>query len=472
MLRGIHTTIRERGLIRPGDRVIAAVSGGADSMALLHALWYFRRTFRFRLAAVHVHHGLRGKDADRDADFVAARCAELAIPCFMERVDVWQNKVQRGGSIEMTARELRHDVFQRVLAAWPGDLIATAHHRDDQLETMVMRLFGGTGLEGVGGMAYRAEPRNGLPVIRPMLDIPKADIRAFLARYRLAWREDRTNTDTRMVRNALRHDVLPAVAKVFPSFPSALIRFGALVREEHQVLEARTKMLVRRLCARGKDRAMSRQAWVRLGSADQRRVLRLWLIRSGISARWLRYDAVERMRGAVAAGASGQVGLPDHARLVWRDGFIRVERGVGQAPAIRGIRRLKTPGVTHLPEVGLVVRVRPDRGYKKTPGCTGQYPAVVYLCRSETQTPVLEIRSRQEGDRLQPVGMKGHVSVKEHLINAKIPASEREAIPVLVANGQVVWVAGYRVARNWAVHSPSALSWRIEIFRSGKKPGR
>ena len=463
MLRRIVQTIAERDLIRPGDHIVAGCSGGADSVALVHALWFLQTRLNFHLSVAHLHHGLRGKSADADARLVDALCARLGLPLIMEKVSVRAVKAQRGGSVEMAARAARHDFFRRVLEQTGADAIALAHHRNDQAETVLMRLLSGSGLEGLGAMDYRAEPSPGVTVIRPLLDATRDQITAFLTKHKLAWREDATNRDPAMLRNRIRHRILPSLAREgFPQVVNALARLSDVVREETNLASAQTRR--RRLPGHGDPLPVKRLASVSI--AEQRRFIRAWLADVPSGARALDFQTTEKIRALVRDGATGTVPMGRGAS-VSRVGEALVFR-IAASPALRAPApltpvALAVPGVTDVPGTPWSVCVTATRGFRRSAVSVGTIPCEVYLRREAGKTPPLMIRARRPGDRFTPTGMPGTVTLKDLFIDHKIPVSQRSLVPVLVAGDDVVWVAGHRVDARWAVPGGNAPSWRVRI---------
>ncbi|HMO03481.1 MAG TPA: tRNA lysidine(34) synthetase TilS [Kiritimatiellia bacterium] len=463
MLRRIDQTIRDRALLHRGQHVVVGCSGGADSIALLHALWFLRDRWQLRLTVAHLHHGLRGADADADANFVRDLCARRGLPLLLERIalpDVLA--VSPGQSMEMAARAARHAFFLRALRETGADAVALAHHRDDQAETVLMRLLGGAGLDGLAGMAYRAEPQPGLIIIRPMLDMSRAEARAFLHRHHLTWRDDASNTDLAILRNRVRHRLLPMLAaEGFPGAVAALVRLADIAREEHAgALAWRMQQKIPR-----RDQPLPWRGWSKRPVAEQRRRLRAWLQGGESLVRAVDFRRIEAIR-RLAAGLDrapvriAGVGWVDRERdrLIVRNTI--APKGPGAWPEVS----LAVPGMTRVPGRPWQIRIEATTGFRKIRGAgLGVLPAEAYLARRAGEGAAWILRARRPGERIAPTGLAGSVALKELFINHKIPVAERDGVPVLVIGPDVAWVAGYRVARHHAVPGPDAPSWHIRI---------
>jgi tRNA(Ile)-lysidine synthase len=319
MLETLERTIETRALWKRGAKIILGVSGGADSMAMLHALASLRDEWNLKLRVAHVHHGLRGRAADADARLVEKTSRKLGIPFHTIRADVKKISTNKKISVEMAAREARHDFFRKLAKKYRA-VVATAHTRDDQAETVLLRLLRGSGADGLGGIEYKTKVR-GLPLVRPMLDVSHETAVNFLRARKLKWREDASNDDEAMKRNRVRHELLPLLERKFnPRIRDVLARTAALLRAD-------SEFLVRLSGAELKsriDRGGSLRHRDPPDAAIWRRVLYRWLLcRAGVTPDRLDFDLVSRVEALALRG--GAITLPgnialrsDHERLFFR----------------------------------------------------------------------------------------------------------------------------------------------------------
>jgi tRNA(Ile)-lysidine synthase len=229
----IRQAIRRYGLLRPGDAVVVAVSGGPDSVALLHGLALLARREGWKLQAAHLHHGIRGADADADEDLVRTLSARLGVPLSLRRLDP---EHLRGASLEARARRVRYAFLHEVARRTGASRIATGHTRDDQAETVLLRLLRGSGARGLAGIRPRREDG----VVRPLILASRAEVIEFLARGGVAFREDATNRDPRFLRNRVRHEVLPLLRALSPRIEERLASLADSLRADADWIETST----------------------------------------------------------------------------------------------------------------------------------------------------------------------------------------------------------------------------------------
>ncbi len=423
-------------MLRGGETVLAAVSGGADSVALLDVLRALAPGLGLALHAVHVDHGLRPESA-ADAAFVTDLCRAWGIPLHVERVEV--ARAGTGGEwngLEVAARRARYAAFRSAAAAAGAGCVATGHSADDQAETVVMRLLDGAGPRGLGGIA----PIRG-SYIRPLLETRRHVIEAHLLARGIGWREDDSNADPRFLRNRIRHDVLPfLVARWDADAVEWLNRGAARARAVEGALETQARAIVTAL-----GRPVSGALVLPARELER--------LPGELAAQVLR-AAAAGLGGGGAQRAAGERALrrllePGRSRAA-RLGRVRCERSgpwvrVGGAPdaALRE-RVWQVPGELALPELGtrLSARcvVRPA-GWEPTRDPTrAEFDADRVPAR-------LTVRARRAGDRFLPWGGPGERRLKTFLIDAGVPRWERSRIPLLEADGEIIWVAGLRRGR-------------------------
>lgn len=457
----VDATLRGKQLLDGVRTLVIGLSGGSDSTALLYVLHYLRNRFDIQLVVAHLHHGLRGREADRDAAFVAELAGALGLPLASAKVDVRARARAESQSPEEAARRARHIFFRDVCRRRHAQAVALAHTADDQAETLLLKLCRGAGPEGLGGMAYRNNV-SGLTLIRPLLDERRDTLRAFLSSHGLSWREDRSNTDRQYLRNRVRHDVLPVLqTQLNPGIVDTLCRTAQWMRDENHWMQSGAEAL-RPAVKTADPTELKRQPMAALPPAIQRRIVRQWVREASGGAVELNAHETEQLLELMANGGGTRRLLPTAG------GEIRVEydrvryrHRKTPAPPLPAIEL--SEGEQVWPAWGLRTRLIQTTGYRKSPpGRPGDLPAEAYLRADRIQQPLI-LRPPRPGDRIQPTGLKGTRRLKELFIDTKAPARLRPRIPVLTHGQQVVWVPGYRVDRQYAVPDRKSPSWRVQL---------
>jgi tRNA(Ile)-lysidine synthase len=404
------------GRLTPGARVCVGLSGGVDSVALLHALRRLAQVgeLTVALSAVHVHHGISAR-ADRWADFCRDYCQQLDVPLLVVEVDVPRDS---GEGLEGAARRLRHGVFADIAADW----LALAHHRDDQAETVLLNLFRGAGVSGAAGMLAERSQAQGPSLVRPLLDVPRVAVEAYARRHGLAWIDDESNDDRHFRRNFLRHDVMPLLEQKFPGASASLARAAAHFAEAATLLDdlaAIDRDLV--VAASGR---MALRAFNGLSPARARNLLRYAWGAAGFRApdtRWID----EALKQLATAGSLSEI------RLATADGELHVYRGELHIVPLRpapSAEPLLWSGQDALPWAdGRVCFVEVSGQGLRRDALLGK-PA--QLC------------SRQGGERLQPDPRRPRRTLRNLLQESAVPPWERARLPLLWVDGRLAWVGG------------------------------
>lgn len=427
----VLATIRRHGLLHGGETVLVAVSGGADSAALLDLLHELAPVLRLSLHVAHVHHGLR-PEAEADADFVGRLCERLAVPCHLERVAVRREPPWEG--LEAEARRARYAALLARARAVGAHRVATGHTADDQAETVLMRLLQGTGPRGLAGIA----PARG-PLIRPLLETRRLEIERHLRQRGLDWVEDPSNRDPRFLRNRIRHEILPFLGEVWgPEIIDSLCRSAAMARRWVVDLEQRARVELDRLADRGPLGFVFPVADLR-ALPDELAFQVLLLAASELGeARPLRGAAQRSLRRFVKPAAG---------RRSVRLGSLAIELSgrrlrVGPARlAALFTRQWKVPGIVELGEVGLRLEAR---YFERPAGYAPPRERERVAFDAEALPATLLVRPRRAGDRFLPFGGVGERRLKSFLIDAAVPRWERPRLPLLEARGEIVWIAGLR----------------------------
>ena len=320
-------------LLRAGERICVAVSGGADSVALLLALSEANRakeSLGVVLSAAHVHHGLRGPEADADERFVRDLCERLEVPLVVKHVDVAARQEAEREGMEEAARELRYQLFRELMNSGRADVVVTAHTLDDQAETVVMKLLRGAWTEGIGGIAPIVEctgPGRGR-IVRPMLGVRRLEVEAYLRDRAQTWREDATNRDLSLMRNRVRHELMPMLRGFNPGIDAALARLAEIARDEEsfwqtEIARVLPQVLLPGKPVRGGGRAVST---VTGNSSCAVEVERLRSMAPALRRRIVR---------AAARSIGCRISAPETAKLLALAGLGEVDPPVAARPGVR-----------------------------------------------------------------------------------------------------------------------------------------
>lgn len=445
MKKEVLNYIKLHQMLKAGDRVIVAVSGGADSVCLLHILDKLKEELGLELFAVHVHHGLRGEEADRDARWTEEFCKGLGISCAVVRCDAGRYAADHGLSVEEAGRALRYEAFEREAEQNGAEKIAVAHHRDDNAETILHNLFRGSGLKGLGGIA----PVRG-KIIRPLLDTGRDEILSYLQSQGLKYCEDSTNFGTEYTRNKLRNQIIPMVVRdINPGAVGNILHAGSLMAQANAYLERTAKELLKAHEKREEGRIGLSAGFLKTQDA----ILQTYLIglmmkeicRSGkdITARH-----IEQVQGMIGKPVGRRLDLPYGLAAVrtyedlWigrRDLLFRADDS--------SAAELPIPVFTVFPrKKGVEI---PRNEYTKW----FDYDKI----RS-----TLSVRTRQPGDYLT-LAAGGRKTIKSYMIDEKIAREKRDSIPLLVEGNHVIWMIGYRISEYYKVTDQTQMILQVHV---------
>ncbi len=472
LIARVRLFIREHDLLRPESRVALAVSGGSDSMALLHILQALSRAGDLEIAGViHFNHQLRPTAVAHER-FVALAAASCGIPFLCGREDVAARRAREGGSIEKAARRARYAFFEKARHELRADAVALGHTRDDQAETLLLRLLRGAGPRGLAGM----RPRQG-DIVRPLLDCRRAELRSWLARREpdpsARWVEDESNEDVSIPRNRIRRELLPRLADRFNArIVDVLAREAALQRDVWTwmqeagaaYLSGEGALNVSRL--RRAPPALRRLVvWQRLSDAAGGReissdhvsaVVRLIESRDGADGRAVDVPGIRVER------AGDTVVLSVESRKA------EDTQGPASNPANQFSYPLSIPGEVLIHETGAVISAEPLPAVEPGRSAAAGNCAVAHV-RLDVVTPTLVVRNRRPGDRFRPVGLCGSKKIQDLFVDLKVPRAERDKVPLVIdESGRIVWVAGYGIDERFRVTDPSQAVLVLRLTRASR----
>jgi tRNA(Ile)-lysidine synthase len=440
MIEEVRRQMLAYRLTTPGAGVLVAVSGGADSVALLHVLRALHKELDVRLCAAHLDHALRDESGD-EADFVQRLCADWAVPLISRRVAVRDTLAPGIGGLEQAARQVRRHFLHKTMQEAQCQLIALGHHRGDQAETFLQRLLRGAGPGGLAAMQPRTDR-----FIRPLLSVARSDILAYLGRHNLTWVEDASNQDLSLTRNRIRHELLPQLATFNPRIEEHLGRLAARFALEEDFWQS---LLAQPTLCDGE---------VRLPAE------KISSLHPALRDRTLR-QAIQSVRGNLRGIEEKHVDAV--VDLLQRDGG---EQKVCHLPGLwaartRDVLRLRSapPGEGH--SFHIIIE---GPGTYALPGGRCLHVQVVSAPLAQDNRQVefsmasvqfpLVLRSRLPGDRICLAGLDGHKKIKKIFIELGVPREERSSIPILAQGNEILWLAGLR---RCVKHQPGSSEGKI-----------
>jgi len=450
-------TIRTYGMISRGDRVVVAVSGGPDSVALMSLLVELRRRLGIRLHAAHLDHGLRGDDSRADARYTRRLVRRLGLEVTVERVRIPPHP---DGGLEEAARKVRYDFLERVATEQQARRIATGHTADDQAETVLMRLIRGAGSEGLAGI-----PPVRSRIIRPLIEVRRKQIERYLRRRRLRPRQDKTNLHLDRLRNRVRWKLIPLLEDQYqPGIVEILNRIGRLESEERDYFRNRAE---KELSARSRELSKGKIMLDLSGFENYFKIGEKYLFRELIGRLKGDLKGIESLHLEQLTELAGK-GSPG-SRLTLPGG-IMVERARNGLIFVRGTatpfcQEVTLPGRSRLRGPGLVLRSRLIEKGPRFRLPAGQNACRAFFDWSRLRGPFV-LRSRRPGDRFHPLGSKGSCKLSDFFIDRKIPRALRDDVPLLAGRDGIIWVVGGEIGEHFKVSESTVTVLSARCTRS------
>lgn len=474
MIQKVKNTLLENAMAEPGHRILVGVSGGPDSVALLHALLELGYANDSGLGIAHVHHGMRGQSADRDAAFVESLAKNRNLPYHEKRVNLDDIRKKTGISLEEAGRNARYGFFEDIADRRSYDRIAVGHHLDDDAELILMNILRGSGPTGMAGIP----PVRGR-IVRPLIHCRREDIRLFLKSCNIAYVHDKTNDNIRFRRNHIRHCLIPSLVYYNPRVAESLHKLGQISAAEEQWIDRLISPVFETAVSdRGKDhlvldlRAISAQH-----PAAKRRIARKAVLEVKGNLRRIGLRHIDEILGLMEQSESdgsllyGATDLPESLRATRTGDFLAFRLHPATAGGRAENSRFSVPpfsyavmekqaasGRMDIPEAGVLLEFSRLAASNLNGLPAGDSAAVNW----EMLEFPLVIRNVRPGDRFIPLGMKQSQKLKKFFINNKIPRERRSRIPILISGGRVVWVAGFRIDERFKITRGTETVLRIK----------
>ena len=466
-------TISFGHLFEPGERVVVAVSGGGDSVAMLFCLANLAQLLDLSLHVAHVHHGLRGLEADADALLVQAHASQLGLPFTLQRVDVAHHRTAGHTSLQDAARRARYQALRSLCAEIGATAVATAHTHDDQAETVLMHLLRGSGLTGISGMRERQGD-----LVRPFLRVSHERALAYCHDRRVEWHDDRSNSSFKYRRNAVRHVLMPALEAFNPRVRDALVRLADSAALDAAFLDGEAqRALATILLSAAEDGAEAPALAVdRAGYAALPAALRLQVLRKMISAlvhgtHGVTHEHLLQLDHLVLHVVGGSdASLPHRLRAECTETrfVLGVGRNAGPVDVSVAAVPLEVPGTARFGDWVIESRIEPipRDGLRSMAFEDDRFTA---WCACDAARD-LSVRTRLKGDRVRPFGMAGTRKLQDVFVDRKVPRAERDETPLVVSGTTILWVVGVLVSEETRIGGEAADGLVLRARRVAKTP--
>ncbi len=458
--------IRQQNLILANDKLLVAVSGGADSVCLLHILAHHRDDLGVELHAAHLNHRLRGTESDADAGCVSDLTHKLGVPATVGRRDVAAYHDRKGSSLEEAAREVRYGFLAEVAKKVGASKVLTGHTCDDHIETILLHLLRGAGTAGLRGLQSRSalpggDKSNRLEVVRPLLEITRQETLSYCRRHRLSPRSDSSNESSSFLRNRVRLELLPLLRSYNPGIDKVLLRLADIAGDDISFIEQQASLLWDDLAARAGDVLyLDVNKMLALPRAIQRQVFRKAVKELRGSLKDVEADHIEAMIESLSRPAGKRFCLPDGLTLSMEYGRLVItptRASVCPLPPLQGTASVTIPGVTDLSGW----RVKADIVLKSVSSNNG----LTTSFDLEKVGKKLVVRRRRPGDRFKPLGMNHTKKLQDFMVDSKIPRAWRDRVPLVSSAGQILWVVGWRIDERVKVTEKTKNILRLQFER-------
>jgi len=506
LFQSAKKTINAFNMIQKGDAVLVGVSGGPDSVALLHTLRFLAPDVPFTLGIAHLNHCLRASDSDDDAQFVLSLCEKLDLPCYIAKENVLVYKKQHGLSLEEAARHVRYEFYHNTAKTNGFNKIALGHHLEDNAELILMHLFRGSGPLGISGIPpIRKFKENDIRIIRPFIELSKTQIFDFLRENNIEYVTDKSNQDSSHLRNNIRNDLLPLLKTAYnPKIIETLNRLSSIVRSEEKWMDDIIEPLYKQTVTRLKTGSitLSVSNLNQLSIAAQRRIIRKAIGEVKGNIRRITFTHVDSIIAlAIDSPNQSSLDFPDRIRALKEGNHLlilqemkplrditnkenntisgvyeyKIDDPLGVYPAgnelVENADNSANPGESFQNGKHKSIFIKEINAHLKF--AKAQMQDILDVKQTNQQSAFFDydslnfplvLRNFMPGDRFTPMGMSGTQKVKKYFIDHKIPKNMRADIPVLLSNGKIIWVVGHRIDETVKVTSTTRNVLKAELF--------
>lgn len=459
MIDKVIKTINEYNMFCKGDKVVVGVSGGPDSICLLHILNKLKKEIGIELVVAHINHCLRGEEALKDQKYVEEFCKNINVKCFVKVAKVHDISNEKNISCEMAGREVRYEFFKEILNKVGGQKIALAHNANDQAETVFMRIMRGTGMEGLVGI----KPVREEIYVRPILHINRSEIEDYCKKNKLNPRIDKTNLENIFTRNKIRLELIPYIKKNFnEDIIESVNRMSETIKIDNDFINEISKQIYRKYCKNTKDKVIIYKEAFNENEAVLTRIIRMALEHLKGDLRNFEkihiYDIIKIQKHTTGK----KIMLPNNIEALNNYGDINIYIKKDDIKKDDREYKLTLNKVNKLPLEKLIIQLKLNN--EKNPYNFNKNNLIKYFDYDKIKGDI-KLRYRKNGDKISPLGMKGNKKLKDLFMDLKIPKNERDNIPLICFQNDIAWIVGYRISDKFKIDEDTKNILQIKIER-------
>lgn len=464
MYKKVMSYIKDNNLIKSGDKVLVALSGGPDSVCLLNILYNLKAELNIEVGAAHLNHLLRDKDAFEDEEYVKTLCKSLDIPCFVKRVDINKYSKDKKMSSEMAGREARYNFFDDIVKDEGYTKIATAHNANDQAETILFRLMRGSGIEGLCGIKVRRDK-----IIRPILCLSRKEVEEYIEINNLKPRIDKTNFEKIYNRNKIRLDMIPYIKENFnEDIIQTLNRMSVLLQKDNEFIENSARSFYEKYCIEQSDYFIIKKEMFDNKEAVVTRVIRYALTNFSKTHYDFEMKHIYEICNLAKNNSGKAIDLPNkiYAENIYGDIYIKERININNIDVKQEI-------VVNKNEINGKKIFFNDENIefsvlKNDSNLDLNQNNLIKYFDFDKINDSISLRKRKNGDKIIPLGMKGSKKIKDLFIDMKVPKEERDCIPLLCFDENISWIVGIRVSEEYKITNKTKNILRVIVERKEK----
>lgn len=464
MYKKVMSYIKDNNLIKSGDKVLVALSGGPDSVCLLNILYNLKAELNIEIGAAHLNHLLRDKDAFEDEEYVKTLCKSLDIPCFVKRVDINKYSKDKKMSSEMAGRDARYNFFDDIVKDEGYTKIATAHNANDQAETILFRLMRGSGIEGLCGIKVRRDK-----IIRPILCLSRKEVEEYIEINNLKPRIDKTNFEKIYNRNKIRLDMIPYIKENFnEDIIQTLNRMSVLLQKDNEFIENSARSFYEKHCIEQSDYFIIKKEMFDNKEAVVTRVIRYALTNFSKTHYDFEMKHIYEICNLAKNNSGKAIDLPNkiYAENIYGDIYIKERININNIDVKQEIvvnkNEINGKKIFFNNENIEFSLLKNDSNLD-----LNQNNLIKYFDFDKINDSI-SLRKRKNGDKIIPLGMKGSKKIKDLFIDMKVPKEERDCIPLLCFDENISWIVGIRVSEEYKITNKTKNILRVIVERKEK----